>query len=448
MSLVMDMVLNHVGYDTKLVTEHPDWFHGKGTITDWNDPVQLTTYDVHGLPDLDQQKPEVYNYLLSASAHWIEDLAPIGFRLDAVKHVGSDFWGRFTRDIRAQSDAPLAMIGELYNGDPAAIAKGFVSDGFSHLFDFPLYFAMNEVFCQGQDVGRLASILSLDRLYPDPSRLITFADNHDLPRVWSACGEKSARVEALLTFMLSARGIPSVNYGTEVSLAGEGEPQNRSDMRFSDSAPLATLIQTLLQVRRAHPLFQHARDLPYLVDKEHYAYLRVGAKESALVALNMGTELWTVSHPAFAQGGVSDAISGESVGTAGLEIAPGTTRVFLLAATESPAYQALVQQSQAPAALQRVVVLAQADASDLRLVGGGPELGNWNPDLAPRGKALKDGRFRFELMLPLHTTGAFKLVRVEAGRPEWEERGNRFLTASDTQTEPIEIGFGLSEETR
>ena len=52
MKLVLDVVLNHVGPDAPLLTEKPEWFHRKGGIQDWNDPVQLTTFDVHGLPDL------------------------------------------------------------------------------------------------------------------------------------------------------------------------------------------------------------------------------------------------------------------------------------------------------------------------------------------------------------------------------------------------------------
>ncbi len=446
MKLVMDMVLNHVGYDTKLVTEQPDWFHSKGDIKDWNDPVQLTTYDVHGLPDLAQENPEVYEYLLSASAQWIEKLAPVGFRLDAVKHVGSDFWTKYTQQIRERSDAPLAMIGELYNGDPAVIADGFREGGFSHLFDFPLYFAMNEVFCKEEHAGRLASILSLDRLYPDPSRLITFADNHDLPRVWSACGENTQRVEALLTFMLSARGVPSVNYGTEVPLAGNKDPANRRDMKFAEAAPLASLIRSLLALREGHEVLRSGRDVPLVVSKDHFAYLRVGEKESALIALNLGETSWSLSHPVLADDTAADALGGQGTTGGSLTVLPGSTRVMLIPSSAGDAYQSLLRASKTSPALQNVVLLAVADTADLRLVGGGPELGNWDPAKAPRGKRGSDGRFRFELNMPLGSTGAFKLVSTSDGAHEWEERGNRFLTASENASAPIEIRFGETEK--
>lgn len=448
MRLVMDMVLNHVGYDTKFVTEHPDWFHDKGDIQNWEDPVQLTTYDVHGLPDLAQENPEVYEFLLSASAQWIEDLQLIGFRLDAVKHVGGEFWDQYLRDIRKQTSAPFAMIGELYNGNPSAIAAGFHDAGFSHLFDFPLYFAMNEVFCKGEHAGRLASILSLDRLYPDSTRLITFADNHDLPRVWSACGEDTKRVETLLTFMLTARGIPSVNYGTEVPLAGEDDPANRKDMQFSDSNSLGALITTFLELRRKHEVFREGRDLPVAVDKEHFAYLRVGKKETALIALNLSAEAWTLSHALSESDSAIDARSGETLPLGALQVPAGSARVVLFPASKSAAYQELVRETALGQSMQSMVVIAEADAQELRLVGGGPELGDWDPSKAPRGTRQEDGRFRFEIQLPARSTGAFKLVRVADGRDEWEKRGNRYLTATREAAAPLAIKFGQAGDVR
>ncbi len=71
MKLVLDLVLNHVGPDAPLVTQRPDWFHGRGGVRDWNDPEQLVMNDVHGLPDLATEKPEVYAHLVDASRRWL-----------------------------------------------------------------------------------------------------------------------------------------------------------------------------------------------------------------------------------------------------------------------------------------------------------------------------------------------------------------------------------------
>ena len=71
MKLILDVVLNHVGPDAPLAQQKPEWFHHRGGITDWNDAQQLVMNDVHGLPDLATEKPEVFEYLLNATRRWL-----------------------------------------------------------------------------------------------------------------------------------------------------------------------------------------------------------------------------------------------------------------------------------------------------------------------------------------------------------------------------------------
>jgi hypothetical protein len=71
MKLVLDLVLNHVGPDAPLLARHPDWFHRRGGVTDWGDARQLVEHDVHGLPDLAQEKPEVYRHLVDSTRRWL-----------------------------------------------------------------------------------------------------------------------------------------------------------------------------------------------------------------------------------------------------------------------------------------------------------------------------------------------------------------------------------------
>lgn len=73
MKLVLDIVLNHVGPDAPLVTEKPEWFHHNGGITDWNDPVQLATFDAHGLSDFATERPDVAKFLTDSSRRWLRE---------------------------------------------------------------------------------------------------------------------------------------------------------------------------------------------------------------------------------------------------------------------------------------------------------------------------------------------------------------------------------------
>lgn len=71
MKLVLDLVLNHVGPDAPLLTEHPEWFHHLGGVTDWSNPEQLLTHDVHGLTDFAQENPGAADYLLGSARRWL-----------------------------------------------------------------------------------------------------------------------------------------------------------------------------------------------------------------------------------------------------------------------------------------------------------------------------------------------------------------------------------------
>jgi len=436
MNLVLDMVLNHVGYDTKLVTEHPDWFHHNGDIKKWDDAVQMTTFDVHGLPDLAQEKDAVYEFLLSASAHWIEVLQPAGFRLDAVKHVGNPFWQRYTEDLGVHAGEGFATIGELYNGDPKVIAEGFTDGGFSHLFDFPLYFSMKDTFCKGQHLGRLAATLSLDSLYADANRLVTFADNHDVPRVWSACGGEERRVRALLTFLLTARGIPTVNYGTELGLPGAGEPENRRDMDFNADARFASLIRTLLTARKTHEVLRNGQARPLHLSSDRYLYLREGREESALIAINLGETSWAPEFPA-------------AKGVSGLDLFGGPTTSDLAVAPLSVSVRiyknADLNMESSTNDLRKVTLRVQADSENLRLVGAGPSFGDWDPSRGVVGKRQDDGLIAFTIAMRANEIGVFKFVREAGAQQQWEDGGNRYLFARAVSGTPLRPTFTAGE---
>ena len=103
--LVLDMVYNHVSFDSHLISKKPDWFHPARTIKDWNDPIQLEQYQVHGLPDLNQSKPQVYDYLRERSLYWHKKGDLRGFRIDAIRHMNSRFLQRMANDLHQKISA-------------------------------------------------------------------------------------------------------------------------------------------------------------------------------------------------------------------------------------------------------------------------------------------------------------------------------------------------------
>lgn len=371
MKLLLDVVLNHVAFDSPLVKQHPEWFHHNGEIKDWNDPRQLQTSDVMGLPDLAQEREDVYQYLLKTSEMWIDVANPDGFRLDAVKHIGPAFWRRYNADIHKYAGNDFFLLGEDLDGDPGHLAKTATEDGFDAMFDFPLYFAVKDVFCDGKPLGRLAAILSLDRTYPSHESLVTLVDNHDLPRVATACHGDPERIQAALGFTLLARGIPSITYGTEIGLTGEHEPENRADMSWQGASTVD--VGRRLSERR-----------------ETRGPTRI---------INFAPDSFMV---AFGGGEAATLLAVDRHG----------------ARLEKP----LPHMRDAP--LRDVqLILRGAPRGAVRAVGAGPELGAWNP---AHGAEVENSRVA--LSLPSEAVYEFKfVVRHPDGKVEWESRDDRFL---------------------
>jgi hypothetical protein len=336
------------------------------------------------------------------------------------------------------------ILGELYHGDPGMVLKGFEEGGFDALFDFPLYFAMVDVFCEGQEMGRLASILSLDRLYKDARSLVTFADNHDLPRVRTACKNDPGRVAALMTFMLSARGVPCVTYGTEAGLEGAGEPANRADMDFAAAeSELAQTIRRLLEARAESPALARGKTLLLEREDRRLSYLRLTADDAAFVAINLGKEAWTPSIELDVSS-ASDVLRGRSVEPGQLEIPPGRTAVYRLEEARQGVFLELLGtlSSDQTRSLSLVVDAAStAGAGGLKMVGAGPELGSWDPARGVAGRQRADGSWLFEIELPVRTTAAFKLVKVQGEKTVWEEGKNRYLDIAESGNDSLELRF-------
>ncbi|MBS1152529.1 MAG: glucosyl hydrolase family protein [Myxococcaceae bacterium] len=423
MRLVMDLVLNHVGPDAPLVKEKPSWFHQKGGITDWNDPDQLVNSDVHGLPDLATEREDVYRFLLDASLKWIRVARPDGFRLDAVKHLPLSFWARFNQDLRKASRPNFELLGEMLDGDPQVVSRVQREGGFTTMFDFPLHFAIIDVFCKGQSAARLAAVLTSDRVYPSPGTLTTLADNHDLPRLMSQCGNDLEKARQAIAFLLTARGVPSIIWGTEIGQVGEKDPANRASMIFAE-APMKAEIAKWTALRRQSPALESGATRVIEASRDAFAALRLLDDQAALVVFNRADTEWK-------------APPLEGKWTEPLVVAPKSEKVFL----GTGSFKALAANaralSQGKAVTREVRFIAKGAGKedDVRVVGSGPELGGWRPEAG-----LKLTGAVGTARLPVDGVFEFKLaVKSGAGPWRWQSGDNQVLQVGAGAAQQVEL---------
>ncbi len=429
MGLYLDMVYNHVGYQTALTTEHPDWFHGKGDVKDWANEEQVRTHDVHGLPDLAQENPEVYKHLLRYSVHWISELQPTGFRIDAVRHLGAGFLAGFGNDLKAIAGDDFQLLGEVFEGDPVKLARALEADKLTSVFDFPLHYAMRDVFCDGADLGRIASTLAQDDNYGEGVPLVTFLDNHDRPRIGDC-----DRAPLALAFLLTARGRPSITYGTEIRLKGAEEPYNRGDMRFGEDHDMERDIRTWLRLRGSSPATQSGVSVVHELADDWLLYSRQLGGEALLVAVNLGTEPRPVDIAAIL--GDVRVEEGWYADDRAHYIRTDPKRMQHQATPEQIWVWRLegnlgAPETPQPAKLEiEATGLPHPEASVPVLVGSG-ELGNWNPEHGQVGEWIAEGTARFDIQRLTGEVLAFKMV-VRGKDSTWEDRSDRYLLVQES----------------
>lgn len=381
LGLIADVVVNHIGSHHWWMADLParDWISGDGSRALTNH-MHSSVQDPHAaevdrrryidgwfsaeMPDLHPMNPLLGTYLTQNAIWWIEYADLSGLRMDTYSYSDKRFMAAFTQAVMSEYPR-LNIVGEEWRDDPALVAywqAGKLNpDGYaSHLpslMDFPLEGALLRGL-KGKDGpnGGLATLyerLGDDFLYPDPRRLVVFADNHDTDRVYTELGRDDALWRMAMVFVATTRGIPQLTYGTELLLANDrlgddgdrrrdfpgGWPGDAAD-GFSGrglapgAAAAQEFLRTLLNWRKRAPAV-HAGALKHYAPVDGvYVYFRQLGSETVMVALNKGTAPVRLDLSRFreslARGAVADDVLGggrvELVDT--LELAPRSARVL------------------------------------------------------------------------------------------------------------------------
>ena len=422
-NLIFDMVYNHVSFDSPMVTEKPTWFHESKSIENWNDPYERTHYQVHGLPDLAQDIPEVYEYLYTKSLYWQNFANVKGFRLDALRHMENDFLRRLSIDVH--SEIPnFWLLGEDFTGSPIEIDHRARLSGLDALFDFPMYYATTDVFCRNASVYHIATTLSASRMYPKTLQMVTFLDNHDLPRISSICSPKMR--DQALWFQFLIRGLPMITYGTEFGLEGDKEPQNRRPISWEQKPILAPLIQDMTELRKKHPVLEIGTVEIVDVTKSSVLFMQRTESEIAYIGINMSDEAIEMPIPQNTVGYHIENRRMTSLDTN--RISPNEVGVWFSSSTPSTVVMKEV----------RFEIQGSTDKA-LFLIGSAKELGGWNPQ-----KALplvrEDDIWVATIRIPSDSVISWKTLSKSGDEIIWEAGENRILFQQEI------ISFSLEEK--
>jgi glycosidase len=325
--------------------------------------------DLAELSDLDYDNPDVLDYCASAQLKWIGQGAA-AIRIDTIKHMPHRFWKAFADRIRATHPG-LFMFAEAWDYDPEFLAE-FTdpANGGISVLDFPGREAMLAVF--GSAAARLSdleSYLHLDTgVYENPYELMTFYDNHDMPRIDA---DESGFIDAN-NWLFTSRGIPVVYYGSETGFragrdqhSGNRDYFGQANVELARSHPIHAALTRIANVRRNSVALQRGLQANVAFDADTATFYRVfqrgGVSQTALVLLNTadGDRDMRVSRWLSA-GAWRDAVSGDVVAVSSgnpeltLSVAAHGVRVLLFdAPVNNAAFAAELDRLQTAKARRR-----------------------------------------------------------------------------------------------
>ncbi len=332
--VIMDMIVNHVGSEHWWMHDLPDdeWINFGGEyfqtnhqhIT-WQDPY-VSDYDekafadgwfVPTMPDLNQRHPLLADYLTQNALWWIEYLGLAGIRMDTYPYPDKDYMTEWTR--RVMTEYPdFNVVGEEWNASPAVVSywqagKENHDDYVSYLpslMDFPLRDAMTNSLNAdkppfGSDWEPVYHMLATDFLYPDPSSLVIFPDNHDMSRIFTQLEEDYDLYRMAIAYVLTMRGTPQIYYGTEILMSNRESDDHgliRSDFpggwtgdrvnAFTGEGLSAqqreaqTFMRRLIRWRNEAPVIHSGKLMHFTPIDRVYAYFRYDDEDTVMVIFN------------------------------------------------------------------------------------------------------------------------------------------------------------------
>ncbi|KAF2709021.1 carbohydrate-binding module family 20 protein [Pleomassaria siparia CBS 279.74] len=449
--IMVDVVANHVGFasisdNLPAPLNQESSYHAKCDI-DYDNQTSVEQCRIAGLPDVNTSKAEIRTLYQTWIKWLVNEYSFDGVRIDTVKHVEKDFWPGFSQA------AGVYSIGEAFTGDPVALAS--YAKTMPGLLNYAMYYPMNRFYQQqgsAQDIVDMHKTIS--DTFPDPSALGTFLDNHDNPRWLNEKNDVSLLKNALAYVML-ARGIPIVYYGTEQGYSGGTDPANREDLwrsKFNTKSDLYTAISKLSGARKTAGGLAADDHVHLYTATNAYAWSRAGGN---LIVLTTNTGAGTSGKYCFnaqrnngkwtcAFGSTLDVTSDGS-GNICLNVSNGEPVVLIAGHASTPALPSVTttKNTVIPTTTKPLTTLTTSACptavsvtfsqnvttgygESVKVTGNTKQLGNWAVADAPLLSASKYPVWSTTVQLPAGKEVQYKFVKVSgSGKVSWESDPNR-----------------------
>lgn len=336
LKIVMDMIFNHCGSEHPWLIDMPshDWFnfpdykknfvqtsykvmpHVDPYASDYDFKTMNDGWFVRSMPDLNQKNPHVLRYLIQNSFWWIEYAGIDGIRMDTYPYADFDGMAEWMKELNEEYPN-FNVVGESWVTEPAYTAywqkdSKLSAPRNSHLktvMDFSFYDKINQAKNEEstedwKGLNRIYNNFVYDYLYPNPSSVMAFLDNHDTNRFLED-GNDIAELKQAVTLLLTIPRIPQLYYGTEIMMNGRknvsdgyvrkdfpggwaGDAQNAftKEGRTPIQNEIFDYISKLLHWRKDNAVISEGTMKHFIPQNGIYIYVRSFEGKAAMVILN------------------------------------------------------------------------------------------------------------------------------------------------------------------
>lgn len=258
------------GVDYDELTQTSAIFRVLGENKDWSESVssEKGNYDYLMFSDVNLEHPDVQAELF----HWVEwfvqETKVDGLRLDALKHMDTQFVADFVAHCRQSFGDQFYLVGEYWSGSSDEKLQYLDEVNYlTDLFDVGLHFNFYEAALQNENYD-LRTIFNNTLVRDNPTLAVTFVDNHDSQMgqsLESWVGEWFKPL-AYTLILMRVEGYPCVFWGDYVGI--EGEHSFASQKEWLD------------RILKARMMFGHGDQEDYFNDANVIGWVRMGTDEN------------------------------------------------------------------------------------------------------------------------------------------------------------------------
>lgn len=208
----------------------------KGIAKGWaeNDQVdsEYGNYDYLMYANVDYEHPDVKDEVKRWSEWYVNETSVDGFRLDAVKHIDSQFIDEFIKNIREKKGDDFYVVGEYWKPNYSTLEDYIVETACNvDLFDVSLHMNFSEASQSGNSFD-MSKMFDNTLMENNPTKAVTFVDNHDSQpsQALESWVDDWFKPLAYGMILLRESGLPCVFYGDYYGISGENPIQGKQDL--------------------------------------------------------------------------------------------------------------------------------------------------------------------------------------------------------------------------